>query len=593
MIKYVNRKHGMKISDCLILFILTFAFAGCQKTEKAGDSKPRTTAELKAIAETYGQFAPDDAWVEDPDFAYYGSENEWTRRQFSAVSAELLYKRRGQRQMLEILDGNVDEAIFLAQFRLEEDATDAESWYILAVAYSVQRNIPKAMAAVNKALDNGMSFTRFLAGPRDLLKALNQSDEFRALAESQNLQLIHGPMIGAVTEDSVRFWVRTASESPVEIRCFDSQGQLAAKALARTDSAADYTAVVTVAGLTAATKYSYEVYVNGLPVSLDETPTFTTYAGKGSSGVFKIGVGGCAGYTPKYEYMWSTLASRPLDAMLMLGDNVYIDIPEMPGAFHDYTYYRRQSQPDFRKLVQSTPMYAIWDDHDAATDDIWMGPYRDKPLWKQPMVDLFNRNWVNPGKGSQEWPGCWFRFSVGDVDIFMLDGRTYRTNPNKEEKTMLGPVQKAWLLSELKASKAVFKIIASPVAWASESKPGSKDTWNGFIREREEIYRYLSDHKIEGVILLSGDRHRTDFWKNERAGDYPLYELMSCRLTNIHTHELMPKAIFGYNEKPSFGILNIDTELKDPEIRVEAINIDNELVHSYLIKLSEISYRKL
>ena len=27
-----------------------------------------------------------------------------------------------------------------------------------------------------------------------------------------------------------------------------------------------------------------------------------------------------------------------------------IDIPEKPGAFHDYTYYRRQSQPDFQNM---------------------------------------------------------------------------------------------------------------------------------------------------------------------------------------------------------------------------------------------------
>ena len=277
-------------------------------------------------------------------------------------------------------------------------------------------------------------------------------------------------------------------------------------------------------------------------------------------------------------------------ALLMLGDNVYIDIPEMPGPFHDYTYYRRQSQPDFRNLVQSTAMFAIWDDHDAATDDIWMGPIRDKPDWKQPMVNLFNRNWVNPGEGTREWPGCWFQFSIADVDVFMLDGRTYRTNPYKEEKTMLGPVQKKWLLDGMKTSKATFKIIASPVAWASESKPGSSDTWNGFIGEREEIYQFLSDNKVEGVVLLSGDRHRTDFWKNEREGDYPLYEMMSCRLTNIHTQDLMPGALFGYNKTPSFGIMNFNTEADDPEIRFEVITIDNEVVHSYVLKHSEISY---
>ena len=557
---------------------------------KAGDSKPLTVEEIKAIAENYGQFAPEDAWVEDPDFAYYGSENEWTRRQFSAVRAEMLYKRRGQRQLLEILEGDMDEAISLAEFRLDEDATDAESWFILTVAHSVRGEVGKAMEYMRKALQNGMEFSRFLAGPRDLLKSLTDSPEFQAVAEDKGDGLVHGPMLGSVTGEGARFWFRTIGEDTVEVRCYDQSGRLAGKASDRAEAGADYTVVVTVEDLQSDTQYRYDVLVNGTPVLRDAGLAFRTYPERGSSGSFKIGVGGCAGYTPRYEYMWSTLAARKLDALLLLGDNVYINMPEMPGTFHGYTYYRRQSQPDFRKLGQSTALYAIWDDHDSATDDVWMGPYKDRPVWKQPMVEVFQRNWVNPRGGAPDWPGCWFQFSLGDVDIFMLDGRTYRTNPHKEEKTMLGPVQKDWLLSGLKASEATFKVIASPVAWASEAKPGSKDTWNGFIEEREEIFRYLGRNRIEGVVLLSGDRHRTDFWINPREGDYPLYEMSSSRLTNIHTADLMPGAVFGYNEKPSFGILNFQTALADPEMRFEIVSIDDELIYAHTVRLSQLSY---
>lgn len=582
----------MRLTVSVILASLLLLCVACKKSEKVGGTKPQTSEELKAIGDTYGQFAPDDAWAEDPNFAYYGSENEWTRRQFSAVSAELLYKRRGQRQLLEILDGNLDEATFLAEFRLEEDPTDAESWFILTVVYSVKNDVPKAMESMKKALENGMSITRFQAGPRGLLKPLTESESFKKLVESMGTHLIHGPMLGAVGSDRASFWLRTSGEDLVEIRCYDASGSSVASASGSTRAAADYSVVVTVAGLRPASDYRYEVLINGTVVTSNSRSSFKTYPRKGVSGSYRIGVGGCAGYTPRYEYMWTTLASHKFDAMLMLGDNVYIDIPELPGPFHDYTYYRRQSRPEFRNLVKSTAMYAIWDDHDSATDDVWMGPYRDKPDWKQPLLAHFQRNWVNPEMGDPDWPGCWFSFSLGDVDIFMLDGRTYRTNPFKEEKTMLGPVQKSWLMKGLKSSTATFKIIGSPVAWASEAKPDSNDTWNGFINEREEIFQFLSDNHIEGVLLLSGDRHRTDFWKNERKGDYPLYELMSCRLTNIHTHDLMPDAIFGYNEKPSFGILNIDTELPDPEVRFDAVNIDNEVVHSYTVRLSEISYPK-
>ncbi len=166
--------------------------------------------------------------------------------------------------------------------------------------------------------------------------------------------------------------------------------------------------------------------------------------------------------------------------MLLLGDNVYIDLAEEAGPLHRYTYYRRQSRPEFRKLVGSTPVFAIWDDHDAAIDDVWLGPYRDKPSWKPSMFTLFQQNWNNPSYGTHDWPACWFTFSIGNVDFSMLDCRYYRTNPFGDTPTMLGPVQKAWLLEKLKASQAQFKVIVSSVPSAYGVKPGSHDTSDGF-----------------------------------------------------------------------------------------------------------------
>ena len=299
--------------------------------------------------------------------------------------------------------------------------------------------------------------------------------------------------------------------------------------------------------------------------------------------------GGCAGYTPENERMWDTIASHAPQALLLLGDNVYIDLPGQPGPFHDYTYYQRQSRPEFRRLVNSTPVYAIWDDHDAAIDDIWMGPYVDRPAWKQPMVDLFRRNWNNPAYGSESHPGVWFRFSLGDIDVFMLDGRTYRTNPFAEERTMLGPVQKAWLLESLLDSQATFKVIASPVAWADEAKPGSRDTWSGFPEEREEILGFIEANDIRGVILLSSDRHRSEAWKIERASGYAFHDLLSGQLTNMHTHPKEPGALFSYNLKDSFGLLTFDTAREDPQATYQIYSIDDELIETLVIPHADLA----
>jgi len=174
----------------------------------------------------------------------------------------------------------------------------------------------------------------------------------------------------------------------------------------------------------------------------------------------------------------------------------------------------------------------------------------------------------------------------------MLDGRFYRTNPFQENPTMLGPAQKKWLLKGLKESTSVFKVIASPVPWVLGTKGEARDTWNGFRTERAEIFDFLAENNIDGVILLSADRHRSDAWKIERENGYALFEFTSSRLTNQHFHPLIDGALFGYNEKQSFGLLEFDTQAQDPTISYNIINIDNENINNITIKLSEISHGK-
>jgi alkaline phosphatase D len=349
--------------------------------------------------------------------------------------------------------------------------------------------------------------------------------------------------------------------------------------------------VLEVANLRPDAEYYYDISVDGAAAGSTERTRFRTAPRPGQRGRRRVAFGGCSGYTPQYERMWRTILAKQPQAMLTLGDNVYIDLPEEPGPFHRYSYYCRQSRPEWRELTASIPIYAIWDDHDCGIDDIWLGPYRDRPAFKPGLLKLFKQNWNNPSYGNEAAPGCWFGFSIGDVDFFMLDCRYYRTNPFAPGRTMLGPQQKKWLLDGLRNSTATFKVIASSVAWAHDAKPGSRDTWDGFPDEREEIFSTIHKHRVGGVLLLSGDRHRTDAWKIDRPGGYPLYEVCSSRLTNIHTHECVPGALFCYNEKCSFGMIDFDTQAADPSVTISVVNIDGETVHTLPLKRSQLEIR--
>ena len=538
---------------------------------------------------------PEDGVIAGSSHAYYGKDQGgWVdlRRQFRELPRKL-YGRRGQRQILHVLDGEYEQAVKDCENFLASEPNDLESLFNLTVALCQLKDYEGAAKSMTRAIERGLPFTRFLAGPRELLKPLRNTEEFRRYAAKSKLQLIHGPMLGSLTETSAKFWVRTVDEVPVQVLVSQSKdlSNPIKSTKASTSSELDYTAVVGVEALQPDTLYYYDLTLNGKSVSTPERPSFRTYPRSSARTRSSVVFGGGAKYTPANERMWDTIRTHGPEALLLLGDNVYIDYPQQFGAFHKYTYYRRQSQPDFRRLVRSVPVFAIWDDHDAAIGDSWMGPYRDKPAWKMSMLDGFRMNWNNPGYGTKEWPACWFKFSIADVDFFMLDGRFYRTNPYADSPSMLGPVQKAWLLNELKQSKATFKVLASPVPWSFNTKAESRDTWNGFRDERDEIFGFLEKNKIDGVVLIAADRHRSDARRIDRENGYPLYEFESSQLTNRVAHPLAPGAIFGYNEKPSFGLLSFDTTKADPTVTYQIISIDNEAVHSLTLEKSEISHK--
>ncbi len=573
----MKTKSSAALSICALLIFV----AGCTQpaTKQSADQE-----------EVGREYAPPDAYLDGSKHAYYGSENPWDRRFFT--KALNLYGRRGQRQMLDIIEGRPAEAAKYCRELLAKQPNDLESLFNLAIAEARLGNVNAAMDAVKDAVNRGLPFTRFLVGPREVLRPLTESAAFREYAVTRKVQLAHGPLLGAVTPHSARFWVRTIDEVPIQAVVStspDLSNPIRSDAQ-RTSAEDDFTAIAVVLGLQPATVYHYDLFIDGKSALAADRPSFRTYPTADSNGRFQVAFGGGAGYNPVCERMWDVIRSHRPDAFLGLGDNVYMDLPAKPNGFVEYTYYQRQSRPEFRRLVASVPTYAIWDDHDAAIDDVWLGPYKDKPDWKLPIFRNFQQQWNNPAYGDPDWPGCWFNFSIGPVEFFMLECRMYRTNPLDKDPTMLGPVQKAWLRKQLKQSTARFKVLVSSVPWTLNSKGGAKDTWNGFRKERKEIFDFLANNKINGVVLLSADRHRSEAWRNERPNGYPLYEFESSRLTNEHVHELVPGTLFGYNAKQSFGLLMFDLTGGDPSVTFQAVSIDDEVAGEVTVKLSGISH---
>ncbi len=541
---------------------------------------------LIALTSTTGSFAQ-----VLPDYDLGGASKP---RPDLSFRKENQYKRVHQSSLRFILRGELDKTeTFLDQY-LANHPDDAETLYMLGILHGQRNNIDAAENFMVRALRAGLPDGRLIAGPREMMKPLLSTGLLQDVIAKYSTLPVHGPLVGSVTDSSASFWVRTQAESEVQILLSESVNFSDSRKtpIVLTQAGEDFTTVAKASGLNANTEYYYAVRIGSGPCNFNEDQRFRTLPPKGQPSKFVIAFGGGAGYVPENERMWNTIGGFDPHAILLLGDNVYIDDPESV-VMQQYTYQRRQSRPEWRKLTARSPVFTIWDDHDFSTNDSWGGADTNVPFWKKDWTfPIFRQNWANPGYGGgNSQPGCWYNFSIGDVDFIMLDCRYYRTSPKVEPPSMLGDVQKKWLKDQLAAANGTFKVICSSVPWDFRTKGDSLDTWNGYKQEHEEILEFIEQKQIEGVVLMSADRHRSDAWKIERKNGYGFYEFNSSRLTNQHIHPTMEKAgaIFSYNKPQSFGLVTFDTTLNDPQVTYEIVNIDGEIPHSLTVQRSELS----
>ena len=473
-----------------------------------------------------------------------------------------------------IRKGKYEEALGVLEQRIAKFSKDSEWVYQKAIALAQSGSLPEAMTQLQRSVAMGVPTGRVSADAHDLLKPLSAKTAFQAIVKQHANQPIQGPMVGSVSDSTARIWLRTASAASVRVILTGSDNKNV-EGKAETTSATDFTAVINFRSLQSNTQYEYALFVNDKRVTLPYNSRFRTWPKRDTGVKFRFAFGGGAGYVTGHEHMWDTIGKNQPAVLFLLGDNMYSDDPES-SQMQRFCYYRRQSSLSFRKLVGQTQVYSIWDDHDFGTNDCSGGPEVDSPAWKIPVWNVYRQNWANPAYGGgRQQPGCWYDFYAGDIHFIMLDGRYYR---HRKDKTMLGPAQKVWLKETLASSTGTFKVVASPVPWDYRTKGDSKDTWNGFKQERSEIFDFLAAKKIEGVLLMSADRHRSDAWKIDRPNGYSLYEFNSSRLTNNHVHKTMKEAIFSYNKKQSFGLVEFDTTVDDPTVSYTVISIDGEKI---------------
>lgn len=362
---------------------------------------------------------------------------------------------------------------------------------------------------------------------------------------SQPFLLQSGPMVGYAEMREVALWAQTNAPAEVNFVYWDSTNPdrkfRTASVLTARETAC--TAHCIADSIQPGKVYFYELHINNMNVPRPYLLRFQSpklWQWRGDPPTFSFAVGSCLyinepefdrpgkPYGSDYEILTSIYKKHP-DLMIWLGDNTYMREPDWntrTGILYRNTHTR--SLPELQPLLASTSQYAIWDDHDYGPND------SDKGFWnKEQTLDAFKLFWANPSYGINGKPGVTTKIEWADVDFFLLDDRYYRSanHRNTGERTMIGEEQFQWLIDELTASQAKFKVVAIGGQVLNDAQIPYESYFSCFPEERKRLIETITAEGTKGVIFLSGDRHHTELSKLERKGTYPLYDFTISPLT--------------------------------------------------------------
>lgn len=382
-----------------------------------------------------------------------------------------------------------------------------------------------------------------------------------------------GPLVGDVTSDSATVWffAPEGNAPKVAYRSAESDGPMKTASLELVEEPAGKAqgrpATVTIDELSPGTRYIYRVETEGEEGALEGS--FRTPPPAGDPSTFRMVLTSCMRFDQP-QGSWKLVLKEDPDLHLTVGDTHYADTTDPTVQWAHHLRYRRL--PEYAEVLRQIPVYSMWDDHDYGpnnSDGTAAGKENSLAGWKQ--------FWANPGAGTEETPGAFYRFSRGDVDFFVIDSRYHRSPdkaPDDEKKRMLGDAQFEWLLDGLKSSQAKFKVIAS----GSTLDHSSADGWKIYTFSRHRLFDALNEHQIPGVVYMSGDIHNSLVWEHPESNrvGYPLVEVISSGVANSKTL--------------SFATIDFDTKAEDPVMRVRVIQGDGQVREDKSWKLSQLSH---
>lgn len=428
-------------------------------------------------------------------------------------------------------------------------------------------------------------------------------------------QLKSGPMLGPVDLKTAWIWCELEKDAEIELVYWKSSDPKHKKELEPVKSR-HFNYIICKFYLTAldfGTEYQYALELNDKRQTDLDPGRFTTqdlWQYRKPPPDFSFLSGSCAYFNdpvndrPGKPYggdssIFYTMAKEPSAFMLWLGDNWYyreVDYGSLWGLWNRASKCRASTE--MQSFWKSTSHLAIWDDHDFGPNNAGVGY-----VFKDEATQVFNAYWCNPPCPDHQ--GVYTKYSYHDIDIFMMDDRTFRWSdemhdsingtPNVQ-KRMWGQQQLDWLKNELANSKASFKIIANGSNVLNNYN--KHDCLVHYPVEYHELLDFLSSERINGVLFMTGDRHHSEVIRKKLNEGYYTYDITNSSLTSgiyrlndiekSNPDLLLPMLV----EQNNYTRVSISGPLKDRNLKLEFVDPKGKTLAAMDIKQTELMFGK-
>jgi hypothetical protein len=397
--------------------------------------------------------------------------------------------------------------------------------------------------------------------------------------------LTHGPIVGAATDRDIRVLARSARAGMMRVQYREAGTQTwRSTPTVSFGASRDNTATVALTDLRADTRYEYRVVVDCAVDALTTSIVKTRPAASRSGHVSFVVA---ADLSPRYSFRGLSVARQAdPDLALLIGDIVYADQDGAARTKSQYEakYRRNLADGHSRALVRETPTAFMWDDHEIAND--WSAGMSGLYAEARPAYEAYANSVNPPARVSGE---LYYTLAAGPADLFVMDTRTHRSpngSPDDADKTMLGSVQKAEVKAWLRASTAPFKFLVSTVPFNDNATTGD-DSWSGFRTERAELFSYIRDNDVSGVVLISGDQHWAGAFRTPDVLGYDLIEFQPSPIAAVNRPMPVvdsPSVLHMSDKHRLFGLFAVDATTSPAAMTITFID---EFGHTrYSVKVS-------